>query len=69
MPSNLFVADDINSNVEVEHQLHTDHPGISQDGLIGGTVAMVTQKQNYTVLDLFKTPTIRRYTLIMFYIW
>ncbi|KAJ8304802.1 hypothetical protein KUTeg_018385 [Tegillarca granosa] len=67
LPSNLFVVD--NADSSAEHQSPTDQPGISQDGLIGGPVAIVTQKKNYTVLDLFKTPTIRKYAIIMFYIW
>ncbi|XP_078315076.1 organic cation transporter protein-like [Crassostrea virginica] len=44
--------------------LETSEAGQSKEGLL-----KVKDTQKYTVLDLFKTSKLRRYTLIMFYLW
>lgn len=57
IPSELLVVPDQEMN-------EAPGAGQSQEGLLN---VKVTKK--YTVLDLFKTSKLRRYTLIMFYLW
>lgn len=57
IPAELLVA-------PVQEMSEAPEAGQSQEGLLS-----VKGTKKYTVLDLFKTSKLRRYTLIMFYLW
>lgn len=61
--NNKTISSDL---LEVPAPEPEETPGVgqSQEGLL-----RVKERKKFTVLDLFKTPNLRRYTLIMFYLW
>ncbi|KAK3099008.1 hypothetical protein FSP39_025214, partial [Pinctada imbricata] len=60
LPDSLF-------DPQYDSDTEFSEPPHSSDELYGG--GDTAQQKKYTILDLFRTPRIRRYTLVMFYLW